>query len=420
MTDIKNRRGISLAKVKLLLLAGFIAFVGCIPQIKEAAMTPAPKIRVLLNQITETDSLVFNSTYEMKSEEASYEFGKNNRRVYIEPGESGFQIYNENRIFKLNKYDVVIFSGKEDNAIFTFDGRRYTGDIILTLLPGPGLSVVNRLNLETYLSGVVPAEMPSRNEAYLDALKAQAICARTYSMTQMDNRKNQPFDVYGDVRDQAYGGVDAETPLAAEAVKQTRGDILMYKDKKATVFYHSTSGGVLESSQNVWPNINEPYLQSRQDALGNEFTSSISPYFRWSDTLSIGQLDKVFERKFNRSPLKKVTEDTAEVTFQAKVLERTSSGRVAKMQIEYGDTTFTLSGYEIRNFFPGPNGRNLPSTLFSIKNISDSLMVINGGGYGHGVGMCQYGAMNMSQKGFKYYDILVNKYFMGTYLKKVY
>ena len=102
------------------------------------------------------------------------------------------------------------------------------------------------------------------------------------------------------------------------------------------------------------------------------------------------------------------------------MLKRTSSGRVAELQITFGDTAFTLHGYEIRDFFKLPQGQSLPSTLFTIKAISDSLLVINGGGFGHGVGMSQFGAMYMSEKGFKYYDILVNKYFIGTYLKKVY
>jgi len=356
----------------------------------------------------------------MKSEEAKYEFGKKNRRIYIESSEGSYKIYNENRIFKLNKNDVVSFSGKSDNAIFAYHGKRYNGDILLILKPGPGLSVINRLNLEIYLKGVVPSEMPSRNNAYSDALKAQAICARTYALGKMNDRKMHPFDVYADHRDQVYGGLNIETQLASESVRQTRGDVLMYNDSLAAIFYHSTSGGLLESSQNVWTNINKPYLQSKQDAIGNEFASVNSPYFRWADTLNLNQIDEIFITKFNKSYINQTTTDTTILAFEANVLERTSGGRVSKMQVTYGDTTLTLEGYEIRQFFTSPQGRSLPSTLFSISSQADSLFIVKGGGFGHGVGMCQYGAMNMSQKGFKYYDILVNKYFDGTYLKKVY
>lgn len=397
-----------------------LPLVGCIPQIKEAAMTPAPTIRVLLGQINNRDSIVFNSTYELKAEEARYEFGRNNRRIYLEPTENGYQIFNENRIFKLNKYDQVTFRSQSDEGFFSFRGRRYPGDVIISPLSTPGISVINRLNLEVYLLGVVPAEMPSQNPAFLEALKAQAICARTYALSQMRNRKNQIFDVYGDERDQVYGGIDRQTPLASGAVRQTRGDVLMFKDSLATIFFHSNSGGMLEAAHNVWAGIQRPYLRAGQDVLGNEFTSSKSPYFRWTDTLSIRQIDNLFREKFNKSYLNQEVKDTVDVVFQAHVLERTSSGRVARMQITYGDTSLTLQGYEIRRFFPFSRTRNLPSTLFTISSLGDSLLLIQGGGFGHGVGMCQYGAMNMSEKGFRYYDILVNKYFKGTYLKKVY
>ena len=407
-------------KLQLLILAGLIFLAGCIPQIKEAALTPAPEIRVLLDSISKKDSIIFNSVYELKAEEAKYEFGKNNRRIYIEPLESGYRVYNENRIFKFTSNDGIIFKSKDDKGFFTFQGKRYKGDILISLMTDKDLRIINRVDLEDYLASVVPMEMPSQKSSYYEALKAQAICARTYAIKKMEERKDQPFDVFDDHRDQVYGGLKSQTTLASNAVKETRGDVMMYDNKLADVFYHSTSGGMLESAENVWPNYNQPYLKSRQDAIGRKFADENSPYFRWSDTLSINELDAIFNKQFNISYLNKIVQDTTELIFEAKILKRTSSGRVAEMQVSFGDTTIILQGYEIRNFFTPPQGRSLPSTLFTIKAISDSLLVINGAGFGHGVGMSQYGAMNMSEKGFKYYDILVNKYFIGTYLKKVY
>lgn len=406
--------------LKIFILSACILLIGCIPQIKEAALTPAPDIRVLLDTITKRDSIILDSVYELKSEEAKYEFGKNNRRIYIEPIKNGYHIFNENRIFKFTKYDAIHFNAKEDKGIFTFQNKRYKGDLLITPAAKSALKIINRLNLEDYLMSVVPSEMPSKKTAYYDALKAQAICARTYAMKKMKGRENQSFDVYDDHRDQVYGGLKVQTTLASNAVKETRGDVIMYDDKLADVFYHSTSGGMLEAAENVWPDFKQPYLRSRQDALGQSFADVNSPYFRWSDTLSMQELDAIFSHRFNKSYLNQVVEDTVELAFETQVLERTSSGRVAKLQVSFGDTTFNLEGYEIRNFFTPSRGGSLPSTLFTVSAISDSLLVIKGGGFGHGVGMSQYGAMHMSEKGFKYYDILVNKYFIGTYLKKVY
>ena len=407
-------------KLNIFILLILIFLVGCIPQFKEAALTPAPEIRVLLDSISKKDSILFNSVYELKAEEAKYEFGKNNRRIYLEPLESGYRVYNENRIFKFTKDDAVFFNSKDDDGFFTFQGKRYKGDVLISLIPKKNLQITNRVDLENYLQSVVPSEMPSQKSSYYEALKAQAICARTYAIKKMDERKGQSFDVYDDHRDQVYGGLKIQTTLASNAVKETRGDVMMYDNKLADVFYHSTSGGMLESAENVWPNYNQPYLKSRQDAIGKAFADENSPYFRWSDTLSINELDAIFNNQFNKSFLNQVVQDTTELFFEAKVLKRSTSGRVSELQISFGDTTFILQGYEIRNFFTSPQGNHLPSTLFTIKAISDSLLVINGGGFGHGVGMSQFGAMNMSEKGFKYYDILVNKYFVGTYLKKVY
>ena len=405
---------------KILIILTLIFLFGCIPQIREAALKPAPEIRVLLNTITNLDSIIFNSVYELKAEEAKYEFGKNNRHIYIEPLESGYRIFNENRIFKFTKNDAVYFNSGDDKGFFTYQGKRYKGDIFITQTPQPDLKIINRLDLEEYLKSVVPSEMPAQKSAYYEALKAQAICARTYALKKMDERKDQSFDVYNDHRDQVYGGLKSQTTLASNAVIETRGDVIMFNDKLADIFYHSTSGGMLESAENVWPDYKQPYLKSRQDAIGKTFADENSPYFRWSDTLTIKEINSIFNHRFNKSYLNQIVQDTTELVFDAQVLSRTSSGRVNELQISYGDTSFTLHGNEIRSFFRLPNGQGLPSTLFTIKSISDSLMVINGGGFGHGVGMSQFGAMNMSEKGFKYYDILVNKYFLGTYLKKAY
>lgn len=407
-------------KINIFTLIALLFLVGCIPQIKEAALTPAPEIRVLLDTISKKDSIQFNNVYELKAEEAKYEFGKNNSRIYIEPLESGYRIFNENRIFKFTKDDAISFNSKDGKGFFTFQGKRYKGDILISLIPKKNIQIINRVDLEDYLQSVVPAEMPSQKSSYYEALKAQAICARTYAIKKMDERKDQLFDVYDDHRDQVYGGLKIQTTLASNAVKKTRGDVMMYDNKLADVFYHSTSGGMLESAENVWPNYNQPYLKSRQDAVGRTFADANSPYFRWSDTLSIQDIDTIFNHKFNKSYLDQIVQDTTELVFETQVLKRTSSGRVAELQISFGDTAFTLHGHEIRDFFTLPQRQSLPSTLFTIKAVSDTLLVINGGGYGHGVGMSQFGAMHMSEKGFKYYDILVNKYFIGTYLKKVY
>ena len=107
-----------------------------------------------------------------------------------------------------------------------------------------------------------------------------------------------------------------------------------------------------------------------------------------------------------------------DISIRILVKERSASGRVTKMVVNYGEDQRELKGYEIRRFLGWPKGDLLPSTLFSLS-ASDSSIIIKGAGNGHGVGMCQYGAMYKAQKGLQYYHIL-QSYFPGTVLKKVY
>lgn len=392
---------------------------GCQPYLKQPTSHPAPQVRVLLTNISIIDSIRFTGSFLLHSEEADYELGKQNALIYLSVSAGGFRLFNQNRIFTFRNGDIITLKPKLPGNSFSFRGNQYFGNISLRKEKDTELSFINVLDLETYLNGVVPSEMPSSKPGYLEALKAQAICARTYALKKMVSRKNEPFDLFADVWDQVYRGLSAETALASQAVHATAGDVLMFNDSLATVFYHSTCGGLTESVQSVWPGYNYPYLQSSKDIIGSEFACTVSPLYRWQRSFSLSDLDSVFNLKYHKSFLKQTVKDTTSLTLKTQVLSRTPQGRVQQMRISYGDTVVTLQGYDIRRFFSTQKEGDLRSRFFSIFS-TDSAITIRGGGYGHGVGMCQWGALNMSEKGFKYYDILVNKYFKGTYLKKVY
>lgn len=391
----------------------------CQPHLSVHDTQKAPHIRVLLGDVVSMDSIAFKGSYILHASEADYELGFNNSYLIIRPLPTGFRLSNPNRIFTFRDGDVIRLSAQDPAALFHKDGRAYSGEITVTKSSRGNIQLINRVGLEEYLKGVVPSEMPSGKEGYREALKAQAICARTYALKKITTRKKMLFDVYADVWDQVYRGKTAEKALASEAIQSTRGDVLMYNDTLATIYYHSTCGGLSESVQNVWPSLSYPYLQAQKDIVGSEFACSVSPVFRWQRSFSIQQLDSLFKIGYHKSYLNVAVSDTTQLLFKARVLDRTDQGRVQKMQITYGDTSFVLEGYTIRRFFSGPKLGHLKSRFFSLSE-TDSSLVVNGGGFGHGVGMCQWGALNMSEKGFKYYDILVNKYFKGTYLKKVY
>jgi len=406
--------------IKSLSLFLFALILGaCQPYIVKPGSPDTPSIRVLLGEISTRDSIAFNGSYLLRAAEADYELGSNNSHLIISAIPNGFRLSNPNRIFTFRDGDQIRLSARSPSAVFHYKGRTYTDNVIIIKTSTSNIQLINRVDLEEYLKGVVPSEMPSGKEGYREALKAQAICARTYALKKMLDRKKDSFDVYADVWDQVYKGKGAEKTLASEAIQATSGDVLMYNDTLAAIYYHSTCGGLTESVQNVWPSASYPYMQSQKDIIGSEFACSVSPLFRWKRSFNLSELDSLFYLSYQKSFLNKEVSDTTLLQFKAHISERTKQGRVQKMEISYGDTSIVLNGYTIRRFFAKHNQGHLKSRFFSIES-NDSSLVISGGGYGHGVGMCQWGALNMSEKGFKYYDILVNMYFKGTYLKKVY
>jgi len=404
----------------------FILFLStlfsCTRNIKPTAPEKIPQIRILLGTIDQRDSLQFKGNFTLTLEEAVYELGRHNPFFYLSLSKNGFKMYNTNRLFVFSGKDIVHISPSDPlRDRFKFRNKWYKGKIILRLSQMGKFDFINVVNLETYLKSVVASEMPSQKNSYLEALKAQAICARTYALKKMNERVHQPFDVFSDINDQVYSGLSHLSKRATQAVNATRGVVLQYQDSLAEIYFHSTCGGISEDPADLWGHKNSPpYLKIRKDVLGDQFACRISPFFRWRRQFTFYQIDSLFKRRFHYSPMSASHGDTLQLSCRLQVLQRSASGRVKQLEIQYADTTVVLHNFEIRRFFSKFNRGGLPSLLFTLNVSADSVLVINGGGYGHGIGLCQWGALNMSEQGFKYYDILVNQYFPGTYLKRIY
>ena len=402
----------------VLLILGIVFFT-CAPRVKQEVNIAGPSIRILLSTIAAKDSLTFNGTYIVHSEEARYEFGKRNTKIYINPLKKGLQLYNENRNLLYQDYFPIILEPGGPESHFIYQGEEYGGSVYFQPAADDAVMMVNKILLEEYLKGVVPAEIPTLNQTDLEAMKAQAISARTYALQRMETNRDLLYDVKSTVSDQVYRGFASHTAYADQAITETKGVILVFNNQLATVYYHSTCGGRLERAENLWPEKQLPYLEGGIDAISNVFSCSASPYFRWLETRSFSQLDSSFYKQYKRGGLQQSSTDTLRLNFKINILKRNSTGRVSEMEIVYADTTVILSGYEIRRFFTDSDGKMLPSNLFYFSQPDDSTLVIHGGGYGHGVGMCQYGALNMARRGLKHYHIL-SKYYPGTKLLRKY
>jgi stage II sporulation protein D len=397
-------------------------FPSCTPLVKKPVseeVTQGPSVRVLLATIDSEESLTFSGRYILHSEEARYELGEKNKNLNILPLQDGLQLYNENRNLLYRQSFPIILEPADPNSRFIYHGHTFAGSIYFQPAGENAVYLINKILLEDYLSGVVPAEIPAINKDDFEAIKSQAICARTYALNQIEKKSDPFFDVKATIDDQVYSGNERHTSLADQAIEETRGIIITYNNSPATVYYHSTCGGHLESAINVWPSDPIPYLEGGNDAVGDIYSCSVSPYFRWLETRTFSDLDSLFELRYKKGQLHKNVDDTVTLNLVFKVLKRNASGRVSDLQLTYGDTTVTISGYEIRHFFKDKKGKSLPSALFYFTQEDDSTVTIHGGGFGHGVGMCQFGALYMARHGFMHYHI-INKYFPGTKLVRKY
>ena len=290
---------------------------------------------------------------------------------------------------KQKKYDL---KSNQKLQVRSSDGRgiwvgqkRFSGKLNLFVLDTEIL-VVNVLEIEKYLSSVVGSEMPTKWP--IEALKAQAIASRTYALKQ---KGNNLFDIDSTQKNQVYNGLESRTYKTIRAVKSTRSLVLTYKNKLINALFHSSSGGMTENSQDVWTN-KYPYLSSVKDF------DKKNPKFRWQKKFSSKELTNLFPKIGGLNNIE--------------ILNITSSGRIKNVKLfgDYGSDQ--MSGVDLRKRL------DLKSSLVRFKLIEEqskkfptkkSLLVF-GQGSGHGVGMSQWGARYMANKGEKAKAILKHFY----------
>ena len=256
-----------------------------------------------------------------------------------------------------------------------------------------GLLVTNELDLERYLEGVVPAEMPPDWEG--EALKAQAVISRTYALYKKRENQGKGYDLAGSVLGQVYKGGIAD-PRTSYAIAQTRGKVLTYGGELALTFFHSTSAGPTEDASERW-NIDLPYLKGVSCPLDRD-----SPYFQWERTIPLRDLEEGLQKA--GYPVRALATLTP--------FQWSRAGRLLTVRILHAGGELILKAEELRKIL---GFRILPSTHFEIDSFGRELH-IRGNGYGHGVGLCQWGANVMARQGLKSEEILLY-YYPGVALK---
>ena len=275
------------------------------------------------------------------------------------------------------------------------NGKRYRGTIEI-VRDKSSLLLINELNLEDYLVGLINQEISSRWP--MEAVKAQAVVARTYALYQKKNRKYPTYDLESTVTSQVYSGIESEDELARQAVKETEGQAAYYNGEMIQALYHSSCGGNTEAALEVWGK-EIPYLKSIKDPHCTE-----APNYFWQYKIDLNGLrDRL--RRFN-SGIGKIE--------SVSILKRSSSGRVTRISIRHSKGSFVIEGKDFREAL---GFENLRSTDFTLKIKGDSVSLAGSGG-GHGVGMCQWGAKGMAEEGKSYIDIL-KWYYPGVTIKRM-
>lgn len=307
-----------------------------------------------------------------------------------------------------------------NDSFLVWNGKRYRGDILISATDS-GLLVVNDLPMDFYLRGVVPLEIGSRTAAEFAAVQAQAVAARTYAYKHLTS--SRAFDMYATVQDQVYGGVDAEKPQSDSAIMTTSDVIVLYNGQPITTPYSSTCGGSTAAVSEVWyDQPDQPYLRPVSDKIpgSDHYYCDPSPRFSWTQSYDAAGLRAVMEKylaNYTKAPktnLGKITD--------IKEQGRTPSGRMAALAVQTESGSYTLRGNDIRFVLRDPKGAILNSTYFSLtaSKTGDevSSLTLNGRGYGHGIGMCQWGAIGRARAGQNYRTIL-ETYYPGTTIGRI-
>ncbi len=265
-------------------------------------------------------------------------------------------------------------------------GTHYTGNI--DVWKGDNsIYIINELPIEDYVKDVVAAEV--RPDWEMEALKAQAVISRTYALYQKSMNGSSIYHIASSVIDQVYKGNNRDARVEY-AVEETKGEILTFDNRPIEAFFHSTCGGKTENPEEVFGK-SYPYLKSVESPC------DLSPYSEWERNIQLTEIEKALN-------LPGINELSTK--------SYTSTGRVKEIEIITDSGHTTINSTDLRKLL---GWKNLPSTNFRISRVGDSL-IFKGKGYGHGVGLCQWGALQMARDGKNYKEIL-SFYYPGTVIQ---
>jgi stage II sporulation protein D len=306
-------------------------------------------------------------------------------QVTLQAGEQGLTLTFPRTAWKFNG---AAMSSGDAGMVISVSG------LVHLVRKGKGFLVINRVDVEEYVKGVVPAEVSST--WHPEMLKAQAVAARTYALYQQMLSATREYDVVATVQDQVYRGKQGMDPVILRAVEDTRGLVVTYQDAPIYAAFSSTAAGLTEDAMNVWSK-DYPYLKGVECPF-----DLMSPYYQWKSSFKMDTLEQNLRQQ--GFPVGKIATITP--------FSFSRGGRVAKLRVLHSGGELVLRGEELRK---AVGYTIIPSTQFAIELIGRDV-VLSGFGAGHAVGMCQWGAKELAELGYPFTAIL-RYYYPGTELQ---
>lgn len=330
--------------------------------------------------------------------EEQYILESNNKKQYLSAGKINISISDKKAIIHDQVYALPIkITGQ---SFITVNKKFYRGNILVKLSLNNKLNIINELSVEDYLKGVLPKEADGGSN--LEALKVQAVISRSYVLKNLSKHYKEGFDVCSTVHCQVYGGASSENKLCNQAISETEGEVVVYDNEIAQTLFHANCGGFTEDPKYVWAWKSETpeYLKGIKDKY-----CKTGPHSTWTSTLS----EKVIREK-----LIKAGYEIGEIK-SIKTSGKTKSKGKETIVIKYKKGTLSLNSYKFRTIV---DPWLIKSTMIdSIKKKNNSF-VFTGKGWGHRVGLCQWGAKVMAEEGVPYKEIL-EFYYPKTQIEKI-
>ncbi|ODS32324.1 MAG: sporulation protein [Candidatus Scalindua rubra] len=368
-------------------------------------LSKPPDIRVLLLKDVKETEIEINYPYSISGMDNNtvLDRGANlpKSTVSLKSGKFQIKTISSHSTSKASTYYVkangkIIITSHDSNGFVKLNKSKYRGKIILLPHNKDRFSALEEIDIEEYLPGVIESEIPTKWQD--DAILAQVVAARSYAIYQRKIKNNAIYHI--DKLDLAYNGSYTFQPKTKEIVDKSRGTVMVYNWELFPGYFHSTCGGHTEDINLVFKLKSITPLSGVDCGYCNK-----SKYYNWKKKFGKGEIEKKLNRA--KTKVKKIHDLVTE--------EIGPGGHCSIIRIKHSRGTKRINANEFRLIL-GPN--KLRSTAFKIKNNGSSL-IFEGKGWGHGVGLCQYGTQDMANSGFKWSDILKH-YYPGMDLVKIY